>query len=75
MFSAKYYRVVFSFFMSLVMSCIMSLVICIFNMGLVSNLLSIWLNSWGFAFIIAFPTILIVSPGVNKLTEMVLDKD
>ena len=57
------------------MSCIMSLVISIFNVGLVSNIVDIWLKAWAFAFTIAFPTILVVSPLVHKLVSLVLKEE
>lgn len=75
MISRKYQRVVFSFFMALLMSCIMSLVISVFNVGLVSNIISIWLRAWSFAFVVAFPTILVVAPLVHKLVAMVLQDE
>lgn len=58
------------------MSGIMSLVISIFNLGLVSNLIEIWIKAWSFAFIVAFPTIIMVTPVVHKLVAIVLlDED
>lgn len=75
MIARKYHRLVFSFFMSLLMSGIMSLVISVFNLGLVSDILFIWLKAWGFAFSVAFPTIMLVSPIVFKLVEFVLTKE
>ena len=51
----------------------MSLAISIFNVGLVYNILSIWLKAWIFAFFIAFPAIIIVSPVVKKLVFKVID--
>ena len=61
--------------MSLLMSCIMSFVVSVFNVGFVSNILIIWLKAWAFAFVIAFPTIMVVSPIVNKLVSLVEDSD
>ena len=61
--------------MSLLMSCIMSFVVSVFNVGLVSNILIIWLKAWAFAFVIAFPTIVVVSPIVNKLVSLAEDRD
>lgn len=75
MISRKYQRVVFSFFMALLMSGIMSFVISVFNVGLVSNIISIWLRAWSFAFVVAFPTILVVAPLVHKLVAMVLQDE
>jgi hypothetical protein len=53
----------------------MSLVISIFNVGLVSNIIYIWLKAWVFAFTIAFPTILVVSPLVHKLVSIALKEE
>ena len=53
----------------------MSLVITVFNVGLVDNLLFIWLKAWGFAFCVAFPTINVVAPIVRKLVTLVVAKD
>lgn len=75
MIARKYHRLVFSFFMSLLMSGIMSFVISVFNLGLVSDIFFIWLKAWGFAFAVAFPTIMLVSPIVFKLVELVLTKE
>ncbi|WP_259366664.1 MULTISPECIES: DUF2798 domain-containing protein [unclassified Colwellia] len=61
--------------MALLMSCIMSFVISIFNVGLVKNIVDIWLKAWSFAFIIAFPVIIIISPIVHKLVSFVLHEE
>ena len=75
MIDRKYHRIVFSFFMALLMSCIMSFVISVFNVGLVSNIIHIWLRAWAFAFAVAFPTITIISPLVHKLVSLVLKEE
>ena len=72
MINAKYHRYVFSFFMALLMSSIMSLVISLFNVGLVDNIIAVWLKAWCFAFMFAFPTVVLVSPIVHKLVALVL---
>jgi hypothetical protein len=75
MISRKHHKIVFSFFMALLMSGIMSFVISVFNVGMVTNIITIWLQAWGFAFIVAFPTINIVSPVVHKLVSLVLHEE
>ncbi|MEH6627028.1 MAG: DUF2798 domain-containing protein [Motiliproteus sp.] len=75
MISRKYHKIVFSFFMALLMSGIMSFVISIFNIGFVSNIVSVWLKAWSFAFIVAFPTMTLVSPLVHKLVSLVLHEE
>jgi hypothetical protein len=75
MIDRKHHRIVFLFFMALLMSCIMSFVITVFNIGFVNNLISIWLKAWLFAFSVAFPTIIFVSPIVHKLVNLVLKEE
>ncbi|MBC7007556.1 DUF2798 domain-containing protein [Pseudoalteromonas sp. BZK2] len=60
--------VVFAFFMAL----FMSLVISIFNVGLIDNIATIWLKAWAFAFCVAFPTVIFVAPVVHKLTNKLI---
>ena len=72
MISARYQKLVFSFFMALLMSCIMSFVITLFNVGFIENVMFIWLKAWAFAFVVAFPTINVVAPIVNKLVSLVI---
>lgn len=72
MISSKQYKTIFAFFMALFMSGIMSFVICVFNVGLVKNIFTIWLEAWSFAFVVAFPTVIIVFPIVHKLVLFVI---
>lgn len=72
MISRKHHKVVFSFFMALLLS---GIVISVFNVGMVSNIITLWLQAWSFAFIVAFPTIMIVSPVVHKLVSFVLHEE
>lgn len=74
MISKKYSGYLFSFFMALLMSSIMSLVISIFNVGLIDGIIAIWLRAWAFAFIIALPTIIAVTPLVRK-SVLIFTKD
>jgi hypothetical protein len=68
----KYQHIVFGFFMALLMSSFMSLIISIFNVGLVEDILYIWLKAWAFAFTFAFPSVIVVAPAVRKLVEITL---
>lgn len=54
------------------MSCIMSFIISVFNVGFIKNILVIWLNAWSFAFLVAFPAMLMISPVVRYLVVRVL---
>ncbi len=69
MLANRYRPLVFSFFMALFMSCLMSFVITLFNIGWVDGLSILWLKAWGFAFVVAFPCVQIVAPVVNILVN------
>jgi hypothetical protein len=71
----KYHQILSSFFMALLMSGIMSFVISIYNVGMVSHIITVWIQAWGFAFIVAFPTVVIVSPIVHKLVSYILNDE
>jgi hypothetical protein len=75
MIDRKHHKIVFAFFMALLMSCIMSFVISIFNVGLVNNIVQVWLKAWAFAFVIAFPTITVISPIVHRLVSLALKEE
>lgn len=75
MIDRKHHKIVFALFMALLMSCIMSFVISVFNVGLVSNIFYVWIEAWAFAFIVAFPTITVVAPIVHKLVSLVLKEE
>jgi len=63
----RFAPVVFALFMSFFMSGIMSLVVTTINIGLVDDLILRWLNSWPMTFAIAFPTIMVVAPMVKRI--------
>ncbi len=64
----RYYAVVMPFFLSFIMTCVISLVSTLRGVGLVPGLLSLWLGSWALSWVIAFPTLLVVLPLVRKVT-------
>lgn len=68
----RYRPYVFAFFMALLMSCLMSFVITLFNVGLIDNVLQIWLKAWAFAFVVAFPAVILVAPVVHRLVDAVM---
>ena len=73
--SRKYQPIVFAFFMALLMSGFMSLVVSTVNVGFADNLFFIWLKAWSVAFSVAFPTIIVVAPIVRRLSEAVLAEE
>lgn len=75
MIEQKYQKLVFAFLMALIMSCIMSFVISVFNVGWHAEIVHIWLKAWAFAFVIAFPTITVVAPLVQILVTYVVKNE
>ena len=61
--------------MALFMSCIMSFIITLFNIGVVPDLLEQWLKAWAFAFVVAVPTIFTVAPIARKLASRLVKID
>lgn len=74
MLSKRYYRFVFAFIMGLVMSFIMSGALVFINLGLVDKFFEIWLISWGKAFVLAYPCIIVVAPIAGKITAKICSK-
>ncbi|WP_022964375.1 DUF2798 domain-containing protein [Halopseudomonas pelagia] len=70
----KYTAYVFSCLMALIMSGIMSMVITLFNIGLVDGIWAIWVKAWMLAFVVAFPTITLVLPMVRYLVSLIVGK-
>jgi len=70
----KYEILLFAFLMSLFMSGFMSLIITYINLGFIDNFIIIWLEAYWKAFIVAFPTIVVVVPFVKKIVGKLLVK-
>ncbi|WP_395667498.1 DUF2798 domain-containing protein [Rhodoferax sp.] len=69
---AKYASVVMPLFLSVIMTCIISLVSTLRGVGLADGFLVLWLGSWGLSWVIAFPVLLLVLPLVRKATAAVV---
>jgi hypothetical protein len=64
----RYAAVVMPFFLSVIMTCVVSLVSTLRGVGLAPGFLPLWLGSWALSWLIAFPTLLVVLPLVRKVT-------
>ena len=60
------------FFLSLVMSGIVSFISTVKALGFSWLLVSPWLSSWGISWAIAFPTVLFVLPFARKLSLLLV---
>jgi hypothetical protein len=59
--------------LSLFMTCIVSIISTLKGVGLVPDVLHVWLGAWAVSWVIAFPTLLLVLPLVRKATALVVE--
>ena len=69
---AKYATVVMPFFLSIIMTGIISLVSTLRGVGLAAGFIRLWMGSWGLSWLIAFPVLLLVLPLVRRATAAVV---
>ena len=67
----KYYQLLFGFFVSIIMSLIMSFALTLINTGWVPHFFMIWLKSFGISFAVALPISLIIVPLIRKLLDRI----
>lgn len=63
----RLFQPLFGLFMAFFMSFLMSGAITALNIGLPPDFLARWMHSWGMAFVLAYPAILIVAPVARRL--------
>ena len=63
----RLFQPLFGLFMAFFMSFLMSGAITELNIGFPPDFLARWMHSWGMAFVLAYPAILIVAPVVRRL--------
>lgn len=64
-------RVLFPFFMSLIMTTCMSFVVTFINLGFCDNFLLIWHKSFGFGFCVSLPVTFLVAPLTHKIVNKI----
>ena len=67
--SLRIQQLVFAFYMSGIMSLLMSGVITVINTGLTGPFIQRWLAAWLVAWAVAFPLVVFVAPLARRLTE------
>ena len=65
---ARYAAIVLPFFLSCIMTCLISGISTLRGAGFTPGVLQLWLGSWGVSWLIAFPTLMAVLPFVRRLT-------
>ncbi|MES2617291.1 MAG: DUF2798 domain-containing protein [Bacteroidota bacterium] len=67
-------KIAFALIMGIVTTCIISFTLISINIGFNDAFFRIWLKSWGIAYLVVIPAILIIGPLVQKLVDVILKK-
>ena len=65
---ARYDSLVMPLLLSILMTCIVSLISTFNGIGLTPDFASKWLRAWGISWLVAFPVLLLALPVVRKAT-------
>ncbi|MCM1988713.1 DUF2798 domain-containing protein [Oceanirhabdus seepicola] len=65
----KYEGILFAFLMAAGMSCLISLVMTLINVGISSALFGIWIKAWGIGFIVSLPVSIFYPPVIRKVIK------
>lgn len=68
-------KLLFALIMALFTTGIISFTVISVNLGFIEMFIKIWLKSWGIAYLIAVPCILIIGPPIEKLVHSLFRED
>jgi hypothetical protein len=63
------HRIAFAMIMGIITTGIISFTLISINVGFTDKFFRIWFRSWGTAYIVVIPAILIIGPRVQKLVD------
>ena len=72
---ARYYHLVFTFILSALMSCLVSLVTTLSHLGFSVEVWGQWMVGWSVSFPIAFPAAYVVVPVTRRLVNRIVHAD
>ena len=64
-------KIAFAMIMGIVTTGIISFTLISINVGFIDGFLKIWLKSWGLAYLVVIPAILIIAPRVQKMVDRI----
>jgi hypothetical protein len=64
-------KIAFALIMGSVTTAIISFTLIFINVGFSEKFLGIWLKSWGIAYLVVIPAILIIGPIIQKLVDKI----
>lgn len=62
-------KIAFALSMGVITTGIISFSLIAINLGFTENFLNVWLKSWGMAYVLVIPAILIIGPRVQKIID------
>lgn len=62
-------KIAFALIMGIITTAIISFTLISVNIGFVDGFLKIWLKSWGMAYLVVIPAILIIAPRVQLMVD------
>jgi hypothetical protein len=65
-------KIAFALLMGIVTTCIISFTLIMVNVGYTDKFYHIWLRSWGIAYLVVIPAILIIGPRIQALVDKLL---
>ncbi len=66
------HKIAFALLMGIVTTGIISFTLISVNIGYTENFWKIWLRSWGLAYSVAIPAILLIGPRIQNLVDKLL---
>lgn len=70
---ARYAGIVMPLLLSLLMTCVVSLISTLRSIGFTTHALELWPSAWLLSWLVAFPVLLLVLPLVKRLTAALVD--
>lgn len=70
---SRYTAIVLPFFLSIIMTFVVSMVSTLRSLGLEDFSINVWMSAWVISWLIAFPTLLLVLPVVRKITARLVE--
>lgn len=70
---ARYAAIVMPLLLSLLMTCVISLISTARALGFPPGFFGIWLGAWALSWLVAFPTVMVVLPLVRRLTAALVE--
>jgi len=64
-------KIAFALIMGSITTAIISFTLIFINVGFSEKFLRIWLKSWGIAYLVVIPAILIIGPIIQKLVDKI----